>query len=231
MKTTTIRIQRGVSDDGQPLYSLYEVAFEAGAKILDGLRTIQREIDPTLGFRWECRSGICGTCTVMVDGIPRLSCEAVLEPDRTITLAPLPRFPVIKDLLVDASPSLGRLRQLRPYLVTSGSMPPITKAEAERSKQYRRCIECFACVAAVNAMDPNAERSLDPLGIVKLARFKTDPRDQADRQAIAAAHGIAAYTRDELRRATSVCPKHINILSARRELTQRAEKANERANE
>lgn len=218
---TTVRIERGEqSATDKPYFAEYTVDCEPGSTVLDGLRTIQRTADPTLSFRWECRAGICGICTVMVDDKPCLSCETPLEPGREVTIKPLRGFPVVKDLIVDVSPAVIRLAQAKPYLIPAVAEPPrITKMEADRSKQFRRCIECFACIAASNSHNGHEHGALDTLGIVKLARFATDPRDGEDRPSLARAEGIGFYTREELREVSTVCPKHIDIVAAYEVLT------------
>jgi succinate dehydrogenase/fumarate reductase iron-sulfur protein len=212
---TFVRIQRGgpteASDAG---FLEYEVECRAGDKVLDALRMIQQAVDPSLCFRWECRAGICGACAVMVDGIPQLSCEAALEPGKTVTVSPLAGFPIIRDLIVDVTPSLARLQRLKPYLISGQQPVVVTKQDAERSKSFRSCIECFACVAAVASFRDVREAPLDPLGIVKLARFASDPRDTENRGELAHGEGIESFTPNELKKASDVCPKHINIVAA-----------------
>jgi succinate dehydrogenase/fumarate reductase iron-sulfur protein len=134
-------------------------------------------------------------------------------------------FPVEKDLIVDIEPAIARLSRVKPYLISDSDEPRINKRDAERSKSFRRCIECFACIAAVTPHGRTHSAPLDPLGIVKLARFDTDPRDIEDRRRIARELGIGTYTAAELRRATAVCPKHINIIEAYNQLAQGTEEA------
>jgi succinate dehydrogenase/fumarate reductase iron-sulfur protein len=218
---TNIRIQRGGQDaPGSTRFEEYTIDCEPGSTVLDALRAIQFSLDPTLGFRWECRAGICGACTVMIDDTPRLSCETPLEQGQTVTVAPLLGFRVIKDLIVDLSPVVARLAHLRPYLISPNeASAPVDRATADRSKQFRRCIECCACVAAIGPVNIGTNARLDVIGIVKLARFATDPRDTENRVALARVAGIATYTQRDLQVASAVCPKHIDIVAAYGHLT------------
>lgn len=217
---TTLRIVRGSQTETAACVDEFVIDVQHGDKVLDALRTIQSRLDPSLSFRWECRSGICGTCAIMVDDKPALSCEAVITPGSTVTVGPLRGFPVEKDLVVDTSPALERLSHVKPYLISDlGQVPRVTKQEADRSKSFRQCIECFACIAAVTPPEEQAyDAQLDPLGIVKLARFDSDPRDIEDRRRVARDLGIRTQGIDAMRKATAVCPKHINIIAAYKRL-------------
>ncbi|MCL4363918.1 2Fe-2S iron-sulfur cluster-binding protein [Patescibacteria group bacterium] len=59
----------------KPKYQEYSVPFLKGMTVLDVVNYIHNELDATLAFRYECRQGICGTCGVMLNGRPVLSCS------------------------------------------------------------------------------------------------------------------------------------------------------------
>src|SRR5437016_5340962 len=98
--------------------SAFEVARFEPMMVLDVLLAIQREHDPALGFRFSCRVGMCGTCTVRVDGRPALACQTRVTPEQaSIRLDPLGGLPVLRDLTVDMTPFFDEWARVTPYLV------------------------------------------------------------------------------------------------------------------
>src|SRR5213595_3821511 len=91
------------SDPAAP--TTFAVAHFEPMMVLDALLAIQREQEPTLGFRYSCRVCMCGTCTVRVNGRPVLACQTRLQSeDEAIRLDPLAGLPVVRDLIVDMRP-------------------------------------------------------------------------------------------------------------------------------
>jgi len=193
------------------LIQAFQVAFRPGMSILDALREISASDAPDLAYRWECGGQrICGVCTIKVNGQPALSCGVLVQPDTDYLLEPLDGFPIEHDLIVDLHERLDALNVHQPYLIDGGK-PIETRAEAEASKHLRTCIECWACVSVcpVSLNTDNAHA----LSMVKLARFALDPRDGADRTALAHDAGLDVYsaTCPSCRKCETVCPKDIDI--------------------
>src|ERR1700726_2275504 len=89
--------------DAEPTYPSFEVPFRGDWMILDALNHIKDNLDGSLAFRWSCRMGICGSCGMMVNGTPKLTCNAFLRDywPRPVTVEPLNNFPIIRDLVID----------------------------------------------------------------------------------------------------------------------------------
>jgi len=85
--------------DKEPRYQMYEVPKESYMSVIDVLDYIYENLDGSLGYYSCCRRGICGRCTVVINGQAKLSCLTMVEGD--ITIDPLPRREVIRDLVVD----------------------------------------------------------------------------------------------------------------------------------
>lgn len=211
MKTKLKILRFDKTKDETSSFEEYEVPYAEGMTILDGLRYIQAEIDPSLSFRWECSKGTCGTCAVMLDGKPVIACSKHLIPDETASVTPLTNFPVDKDLTVDLTVALERLQLTQPFLVR-GEQNIQSKAEADATRLLRSCMECWICVSVcplVNDKQPAA--IADPAGMVSLARYHLDVRDNLDRPEIAHELGIGLYNCEECQICVDVCPKGINI--------------------
>jgi succinate dehydrogenase (ubiquinone) iron-sulfur subunit len=100
-------------------YKSYYIDLTAcGPMILDALIKIKDEMDPTLSFRRSCREGICGSCSMSVDGRNTLACLSYIDKDKSYpcVVAPLPFFTVIRDLVVDMTNFYTQYKSINPYL-------------------------------------------------------------------------------------------------------------------
>ncbi len=99
-RTITVTCERfDPGSDESPYRQSYQVPFSEGLSVLNVLTYIFEQIDPTLGFFNNCDRGVCGRCTMMVNGRPALSCTTLVTGD--LELAPLAGRPRLRDLLVD----------------------------------------------------------------------------------------------------------------------------------
>lgn len=105
----TLKIWRGhARDSGQ--WRSFEVPFEEGQSVLDGLRWIRANTDPTLAVRFSCiNANACKECMMQLDGETVYACTARLEP-RQMTLTPLPNKTLIRDLVTEIAPPSERFR-------------------------------------------------------------------------------------------------------------------------
>lgn len=205
----TVSIYRSVSHGRGALVD-YTIPLYQGMTVLDVLMYVYKNLDATLAFRYECRQGICGTCGVMLNNVPVLSCSTQVDPKRKNTIAPLSNFPVEKDLIVDIAPVLKRFMKVKPYLEKAREVM-LTKNDADRSKPFRKCIECGCCIAGSPTARKLKNTVLDPMALVKIARFVTDPRDGGSRRAIALRGGVGVYGLSEAKKLTALCPRGIPI--------------------
>src|SRR5438067_9034054 len=115
MTEITFRIARSEPERKQ---QTYQVAADDRMTVLDALFVIQREQDPSLAFRCSCRVGMCGTCAMTINWMPRLACQTRVETLQadTVTVGPLPNLPVLKDLVVSLEPFFEKWKRIRPAL-------------------------------------------------------------------------------------------------------------------
>ena len=99
-KTARLRVWRGTNRDSGH-YDEFDVAFEDGDSVLDGLVRLRVNSDPSLAIRFSCfNANVCKECTMLIDGEVEYACIAKLQP-RLMQLDPLPNLPVIRDLVTD----------------------------------------------------------------------------------------------------------------------------------
>ena len=104
MSERTFRVWRGTSEGGD--FVDYKVDVEPGMVVLDCIHRIQSEHASDLACRWNCKAGKCGSCSMEINGKPKLSCMTrmnIFDPHETITIQPLKTFPVVRDLVSDMS--------------------------------------------------------------------------------------------------------------------------------
>src|ERR671919_2373917 len=115
--TVTLDVARYRPEQEQePSFQSYEVPFRKDWVVLDALNHIKDELDGSLSYRWSCRMGVCGSCGMMVNGEPRLTCATFLKDfyPRPITVEPLRNFPVIRDLVTDMTDFMSKLQIVKP---------------------------------------------------------------------------------------------------------------------
>src|SRR5881227_1820622 len=96
--------------ESEPTFQSYEVPFRKDWVVLDALNHIKDKVDGSLSYRWSCRMGVCGSCGMMVNGEPKLTCSAFLRDyyPHEIRVEPLVNFPIIRDLVIDMSDFLDK---------------------------------------------------------------------------------------------------------------------------
>src|SRR3990172_153184 len=97
IKTIEIEVLRyRPEQDSEPFYQSFRVPYAEDMSVLQGLQTIKDDLDTTVSFRWSCRMAICGSCGMMINGIPKLGCRTFLReyyPGK-VTVGPLNHFPI-----------------------------------------------------------------------------------------------------------------------------------------
>jgi succinate dehydrogenase / fumarate reductase iron-sulfur subunit len=216
--------------DREPRFQQYNVRVIPGLTILTVLNRIRDEIDGTLAFRASCRSAVCGSCAMVINGKIDLACRTQAASFGTgeIILEPLPNLEVIKDLVVDLTPFWNMYEKIRPYLVRNTADPEkeIHQSEEDRKQidQYVPCILCASCYGAcpVLARDPDY---VGPAALAKLERFASDSRDQRPMSELDAVNNDkGVWGCDTVLRCIDACPKDVrptdSIVGLRKKLVK-----------
>jgi fumarate reductase iron-sulfur subunit len=219
----TVRVRRyRPEDEDRPSWQDYQVPVRPEWMVLDALNYIKDELDGTLSYRWACRMGVCGSCGMMVNGEPVLTCAAYLTNllPGPIRVEPLTSFPVIRDLVVDVEDFLGKLRRVKPWLIRDRERPASggeylqTPAELAEYRPYSMCINCMLCYAAcpIYALEPEFA---GPAAIALAQRYNLDSRDggREERMEILSRHdGVWCCT--FVGECSTACPKGVDPAGA-----------------
>lgn len=208
--------------ESAPVWQRYTVPYTDDMSVLQALQTIKDDLDGTLSFRWSCRMAICGSCGMMIDGKPKLSCQTFVRDllPGPIRIEALAHFPIERDLVVSLDGFIEKLQRIKPYIVpkTARSLDEgeylQTPHELELYEQYSSCINCTLCYAACPqfGLDPDF---MGPGVFALLHRYNADSRDgaQAERMKIVnAAEGV--WTCTAVGYCSVVCPKHVDPANA-----------------
>ena len=221
--TITLNVARyRPEDDSEPTSQSYEVPYREDWVVLDALNYVKDQLDGSLTFRWSCRMGVCGSCGMMVNGTPKLTCGVPLSDyvSGSIHIEPLQFFPIMRDLVVDISDFLQKLQKVQPWIVRDEEKPIAdgehlqTPAQLEAYKQFSMCINCMLCYAAcpVVGLEP---KFVGPAVIALAQRYNLDSRDQgaAGRmEALDEHEGMWGCTL--VGECTEVCPKNVDPAGA-----------------
>jgi fumarate reductase iron-sulfur subunit len=209
-QTVTLEVFRYHPEtDTEPRFQTYTVPFMKDWVVLDALNHIKDKIDGTLTYRWSCRMGVCGSCGMMVNGTPKLTCNAFLKDyyPNTIRVEPLVNFPVIRDLVINLDDFMHKLKEVKAWLIPKKENPVASTGEYQQSpeqlaayKQYSMCINCMLCYAAcpVYGLEPEF---IGPAAIALAQRYNMDSRDGAkDQRAEVISSSLANAPKFALRR-------------------------------
>ena len=225
----TFTIQRFNSEVDSTTYSQeFRLDVGRGMTVLNALIRIKNECDGSLALRYSCRSAICGSCAMTINGSEKLACRTSLRKELErhghITVAPLRNLPIIKDLVVDMASFWEKIRDIQPWLVPAArlsreGMPAQIKVQGQANPQFYNvdaCIMCGACVAACTVFEVS-KGFAGPAALAKADRFLSDPREShssigARLSMLQDEHGIWDCTRCNF--CVEVCPKDVKPMEA-----------------
>jgi succinate dehydrogenase / fumarate reductase iron-sulfur subunit len=217
------RIYRWDPDKSEnPRYDTYEVDLDhCGPMVLDALIKIKNEIDPTLTFRRSCREGICGSCSMNMNGKNGLACTTAIEEiSGEVRITPLPHMEVVKDLVPDFTHFYAQYASIKPWLQTvtpppSGKERLQSPAEREKLDGLYECILCACCSAGCPSYWWNSDKYLGPAILLQAYRWLADSRDEMTGERLDALEDpFRLYRCHTIMNCAYVCPKGLNPAKA-----------------
>lgn len=218
MTIRDFKVWRGDAAGGQ--LNDYQVEVNEGEVVLDVIHRLQATQEPDLACRWNCKAGKCGSCSMEINGMPRLGCMtrmSTFEEDETITVTPLRTFPVIRDLVTDVSFNYQKSLEMPAFAPPADLAPGeyrMQQIDVERSQEFRKCIECFLCQNTCHVVRDHEENKpafSGPRLFIRAAELDMHPLDaRHDRKEIAQQQQGLGYC-NITKCCTEVCPEHIKI--------------------
>ena len=172
--------------EDRPKYVTYYLdTKQCGPMILDALIKIKDEIDPTLSFRRSCREGICGSCSMNIDGRHHLACLCAIPKgnNEKSVVSPLMFMFVLKDLVVDMSHFYAQYKSIEPFL--KRKTPKVGDTEYLQSLEDRKlldglyeCVLCACCSSTCPSYWWHPQDYLGPAVLMQAYRWVIDSRDE-----------------------------------------------------
>jgi succinate dehydrogenase / fumarate reductase iron-sulfur subunit len=204
--------------DDEPRRERVHIDFNENATVLDALEYAKAEVDGSISFRRSCRSAICGSCSMNINGVTGLACKTpistVLREDRSVKIDPMPNFEPMRDMVVHMDPFWDKYSRLKPYL-----QPADRDEDHERERRVSpedmkklvavaNCVMCATCYALcpVVSVDPSFA---GPAAISYAYRFIEDTRDSKRNERVAQISDDYLWLCAHCY-ACSYCPKHVD---------------------
>lgn len=217
----TVKVWRGAGAVGQ--FETFAVPRQESQTVLDVVSWIQQYDDPTLTYRYACRVGMCGSCAMMVNGVPRWTCRThvgKVADDGVLTVEPLRNLPVIKDLAADMDPFFDKwVKAEAVHHPSETRHDPMRVVEADSAEREQanagiECINCAVCYAACDTVAGNPDY-LGPAALQRAWTLFNDERE-ADPEAIldAVSGNGGCHNCHSMGSCTQYCPNELNPMAA-----------------
>lgn len=231
--TIELRIRRQDSPTASPRWEEFSIPWRPNMNVISCLMEIRKRPVTKSGAKttpvsWDaaCLEEVCGSCTMLVNGTPCQSCAQLIDrlPDGVITLEPLTKFPVIRDLQVDRQPMFDALQKVRAWIPIDGTYdlgpgPKMPETEREHAYEFSRCMTCGCCMEACPQYN---DRSgfIGPAPLAQVRLFNAHPTGRMnahERLSAIMGHG-GLMECGNAQNCVEVCPKEIPLTEAFGEL-------------
>ncbi len=231
--TIELRIKRQDTPTAAARWEEFSLPYRSNMNVISCLmeirkRPVTQQGKKTTPIAWDaaCLEEVCGSCTMLVNGRPCQACSQLVDRlgDGPITLEPLTKFPVVRDLQVDRTPMFDALQKVKAWIPIDGTydLGPGTKmAEGEREIAYAfsRCMTCGCCMEACPQYNDRSE-FIGPAPIAQVRLFNAHPTGRMNAHqrldAIMGKGGLGDC--GNAQNCIEVCPKEIPLTEAFGEL-------------
>lgn len=228
MKKIILKIKRQDTPTGHPYWNTFEIKPTIGSNVISALQEIRlnpvtidnKKVNPPV---WECNclEEVCGACTMLINGKPRQACSALIDQlSSPITVEPLTKFPVIRDLMVDRSSMFKDLKKINGWIDIDGSFdmgrgPKISPKNQNFMYKISTCMTCGCCVESCPQVN-NRSKYIGPSALAQTLLFNSHPTGSSIKHkrlsAVMKNDGIANC--GNAQNCEKVCPKEIPLVTA-----------------
>ena len=227
--TIELRVRRQDRPTSAPRWEEFSVPWRPNMNVVSCLmeirkRPVTKQGAATTPVAWEasCLEEVCGSCTMLVNGRPRQSCSTLVDrlPEGVITLEPLTKFTVVRDLIVDRSPMFDALKRVKAWIPIDGTYdlgagPRIPETDRERAYHFSQCMTCGCCMEACPQYNDRSE-FMGPAPIAQVRLFNAHPTGRMNAherlEAIMGRGGLVDC--GNAQNCVEVCPKEIPLTEA-----------------
>ncbi len=219
----TFKIYRYDPDTGEnPRVDSFDVDLdECGPMVLYALLKIKNEMDSTVALRRSCREGICGSCSMNMNGGNGLACTtAISDMEGDAAIYPLPHQPVVKDLVTDLTNFYAQHASVEPWLKSDTPAPPDQERlqsieDRQKLDGLYECILCACCSTSCPSYWWNSDRYLGPAALLNAHRWISDSRDDHTGERLDELDdAFKLYRCHTIMNCVDACPKGLNPAEA-----------------
>jgi succinate dehydrogenase / fumarate reductase iron-sulfur subunit len=222
----TFKVYRYDPDDAEnPRVDSYEIDVSDVSMVLDALIKIKSDLDPTLTFRRSCREGVCGSCSMNINGANTLACTKGMDEcgSGTVSIYPLPHQPVVKDLVTDLTKFYEQHAEIQPFLQNDNEPEEEhlqSPNDREKLDGLYECILCASCSTSCpsywwNGSKEGEDEYLGPAALLQAYRWLQDSRDEEREARLDMLEdNFKLYRCHTIMNCTQVCPKGLNPAEA-----------------
>ena len=213
----SVIVQRGST--GKSKTETYQVPAYKSQTVLDVVAWIQQNSDPTLSYRYACRVGMCGSCAMTVNGVPRWTCRTHVGKviaNGKLVIEPLRNLPVIKDLAVDLDPFFAKWIHAEGFHHPSNTRQDgmvnidVTNEKRQEADAGIECINCAVCYSACDTVTGNPEY-LGPAALQRAWTLYNDAKDAGKQSILQAVSGTGGCHNCHSQGSCSLyCPNELN---------------------
>ncbi|NTW48593.1 MAG: succinate dehydrogenase/fumarate reductase iron-sulfur subunit [Chlorobiales bacterium] len=229
IKVITFRVFRyNPQVDAHPYYDVFQIPVEKGITVLRALNYIKEHIEPRLSYRVFCQAGICGSCSMKINGLAKLACTAQVWDELTncidenvIVIEPINNLPPLKDMVVDMDPLVAKLEKYYGWVEPAMAEEEMGKKEflisEEEFRIYDKATDCILCASCISDCPKLKfdEDYISPLVLLRAFRMDVDVRDsnkQKRLEKLSEIHGVLDCRL--CGRCDFMCVKNIPIMDA-----------------
>lgn len=185
-----------------------EYQIDKGRKgtVLEALESVKTKKDPSLAYRCECESGVCGSCAVRINGVERLACKTKINENDIIE--PLQYAHVIKDLVVDLEHESKVIQKSEAFLHEYSHLE-VTTADEKSIDRQSNCILCQSCYSSCPVFEVNKD-FLGPYALTRALRYVNDKKESSSGKTIEAIQKNGVWDCTLCGNCTMVCPQFID---------------------
>jgi len=231
-RSIRVRVKRQNGSDAAPYWEEFEIPYKPQHNVISVLMEIRRnpvtrDGKNTTPVVWEssCLEEVCGACTMLVNGHVRQACTALIDKlEQPVTLEPMTKFPVVRDLQVDRTRMFEALKKARAWVPIDGTYdlgpgPRISPQTQEFAYKLSRCMTCGCCLEVC----PQYNDTTNFVGAATMAQvvlFNLHPTGEMNKderlEVMMGNGGIAEC--GNAQNCVQVCPKEIPLTTAIGEL-------------
>jgi succinate dehydrogenase / fumarate reductase, iron-sulfur subunit len=227
-RTVILKIRRRESPSASPRWEEFALPLKPGMNVISAMMEIAAnpvtrsgEATTPIAYDSNCLEEVCGSCAMLINGKARMACSALVDRlEQPITLEPLSKFPVVRDLAVDRNVLFENLKRVKAWVPIDGTYdlgpgPRMSQTEQEQAYPYSRCISCTCCMEVC----PQFNEHTGFVGAATIAQvrlFNTHPTGQMQKHerlhALMGDGGI--HECGFAQNCVEICPKDIPLTTA-----------------